>query len=137
MKPRIVSHHKGQKALKAMRHLEEELLSLQKRVANTRKHLPWVQVDSLYLFESEKGTQSLADLFQGKSQLITFHFKFEPFDRQGGLLSSLEADNFADILVHLNHHDIAFVLVSDASLSRVNAYQKRMGWRFAWVSTDG
>jgi predicted dithiol-disulfide oxidoreductase (DUF899 family) len=137
MKHRIVSAEQGERALEAIRHLESELLALQRRVAHTRKYLPWVKVENLYLFESDQGTRSLADLFAGKSQLITFHFKCQPFDMQGGLMSSFEADNFADILVHLNHHDIAFMLVSDASLHRINEYKQRMAWQFEWVSTDG
>lgn len=137
MKHRIVAPEKGVRALRAMHSLENELLALQKKVSRTRKFLPWVLVDGLYLFEANSGTKTLADLFVAHPQLITFHFKFQPFDAQGGLLSSLEADNFSDIQEHLCYMGIKLVLVSDASLGRINAYQERMNWHFDWVSTDG
>lgn len=133
---RVVSKEKGQKALNALHHLEQEMIDLQHRIAHTRKHLPWVKVDSLFLFESHKGTETLADLFGECSQLLVFHFYFKQSDKQGGLLSSVEADNIADILSHLYYHNIRLVLVSDAPLAAIDDYQQRMGWHFKWCSNE-
>jgi predicted dithiol-disulfide oxidoreductase (DUF899 family) len=90
-----------------------------------------------YQFEGPKGALSLADLFDGRSQLIVYHFMFGPDWEEGCKSCSFWADNFNGIPIHLNHRDVTFTAVSRAPLAKINAYKKRMGWSFPWVSSYG
>jgi predicted dithiol-disulfide oxidoreductase (DUF899 family) len=119
--------------------LEAEKEFTRQRDALTRRRMamPWEPVEKSYRFEGPNGTLSLADLFDGRSQLIVYHFMFAPDWDEACKSCSFWADNFNNIPVHLNHRDVAFTAVSRAPLGKINAYKKRMGWSFPWVSTEG
>lgn len=114
---------------------EKEFTRLRDQLSKQRRALPWVQIDKDYSFEGSNGTQSLADLFQDKSQLIIYHFMLGPDWEEGCPSCSFWADNFNGIDIHLAHRDISFLAVSRASYKNIAAYKKRMGWGFNWVSS--
>jgi predicted dithiol-disulfide oxidoreductase (DUF899 family) len=119
--------------------LEAEKEFTRQRDALTRRRMamPWERVEKSYRFEGPNGALSLADLFDGRSQLIVYHFMFAPDWDEACKSCSFWADNFNHIPVHLNHRDVTFAAVSRAPLAKINAYKKRMGWSFPWVSSDG
>jgi predicted dithiol-disulfide oxidoreductase (DUF899 family) len=106
-------------------------------LARRRQELPWVRIDKEYRFETDLGSASLADLFGGRSQLIVYHFMFGPDYVAGCPSCSPIADGFNGIAVHLQNHDVAFAAVSRAPLTKLQAYRRRMGWDFPWVSALG
>lgn len=114
---------------------EKEFTRLRDQLSQQRRELPWVKVDKTYLFDGPDGKESLADLFEGRSQLIIYHFMYGPDWAEGCPSCSFWADNFNGIVVHLQHRDITLVVVSRASLDTLNAYKERMGWNFKWVSS--
>ena len=118
--------------------LEQEKLYTQvgDELAALRRELPWVKVDQDYVFESPEGEESLADLFAGNSQLIVYHFMFGPDWDEGCPSCSFWADNYSGIDIHLQHRDATFITVSRAPLEKLQAYRKRMGWDFKWVSSQ-
>ena len=120
-----------------MEHLakEKELTRQRDRLSQDRRELPWVKVDKEYLFDGPKGKETLAELFEGRSQLIIYHFMYGPDWAEGCPSCSFWADNFNDSVVHLNHRDITLIAVSRAGLDTLEAYKKRMGWSFKWVSS--
>ncbi len=120
-----------------MEHLakEKELTRLRDQLSQERRELPWVKVDKEYLFDGPKGKETLAELFEGRSQLIIYHFMYGPDWAEGCPSCSFWADNFNDSVVHLNHRDITLIAVSRAGLDTLEAYKKRMGWSFKWVSS--
>jgi predicted dithiol-disulfide oxidoreductase (DUF899 family) len=121
----------------ALLEAEKELTRRSDEVARRRQQLPWVQVDKAYLFETDEGTASLADLFGRRSQLLVYHFMFGPDYTAGCPSCSAIADGFDGFFVHLANHDVALSAVSRAPLAKLKAYKKRMGWRFPWVSSQG
>ncbi|WP_266181333.1 DUF899 domain-containing protein [Dyella humicola] len=106
-------------------------------LARQRQELPWVKVDKAYRFDTDKGIASLADLFQGRSQLLVYHFMFGPDYTAGCPSCSSIADGFDGFAVHLANHDVTLAAVSRASLAKLQAYKRRMGWKFPWASTRG
>jgi predicted dithiol-disulfide oxidoreductase (DUF899 family) len=106
-------------------------------LARRRQALPWVRVDKDYRFETEAGRASLKDLFQGRSQLLVYHFMFGPDYTAGCPSCSAIADGFDGFVVHLAHHDVTLGCVSRAPLAKLQAYKKRMGWTFPWASSLG
>ena len=102
-----------------------------------RSQLPWEAVTKEYVFEGAAGRQTLADLFEGRSQLIVYHFMFHPDEEAGCPHCSCRADGIDGIDAHLNQRDVTMVFVSRAPYVKLAAYQKRMGWRFKWVSSFG
>src|ERR1700756_1706818 len=116
---------------------EKELVRHSDELARWRQELPWVRVDKDYRFESEAGTASLADLFQGRSQLIVYHFMFGPDYAAGCPSCSAIADGFNGSVVHLANHDVTLCAVSRAPLPKLHAYKRRMGWTFPWASSLG
>jgi predicted dithiol-disulfide oxidoreductase (DUF899 family) len=102
-----------------------------------RRALPWEKVETNYVFDSERGSVTFADLFAGRGQLLVYHFMFGPDWESGCKSCSFWADNFERIVVHLNHRDVTLVLISRAPLDRLLAYKQRMGWTFEWVSSLG
>ncbi|MFI7300425.1 DUF899 domain-containing protein [Streptomyces sp. NPDC050121] len=116
---------------------EKELTRRGDELARQRQELPWVRVDKDYRFETDEGTVSLADLFQGRSQLLVYHFMFGPDYTAGCPSCSAIADGFDGSVVHLAHHDVAFWGVSRAPLAKLHAYRQRMGWSFPWASSYG
>jgi predicted dithiol-disulfide oxidoreductase (DUF899 family) len=116
---------------------EKELTRRSDELARRRQELPWVRVDKEYRFEIDEGSASLADLFRGRSQLLIYHFMFGP-DYTGGCPSCTTiADGFNGFAVHLANHDVTLGAVSRASLAKLQAYKKRMGWTFPWASSLG
>jgi predicted dithiol-disulfide oxidoreductase (DUF899 family) len=116
---------------------EKELTKRSDELARRRRALPWVPVGKDYRFASADGEVSLRDLFGGRSQLLVYHFMFEPDWEEGCPSCSAMADGFAGSIPHLEHHDVAFVVVSRAPLDKLEAYEQRMGWDFRWVSSRG
>jgi predicted dithiol-disulfide oxidoreductase (DUF899 family) len=106
-------------------------------ISAARRELPWVKVEKEYVFEGPDGKEALADLFDGRSQLIVYHFMLGPGWEEGCPSCSYLADHFDGAVVHLAHRDAALVVVSRAPLAEIKKFQKRMGWRFKWVSSHG
>jgi predicted dithiol-disulfide oxidoreductase (DUF899 family) len=116
---------------------EKEFTRRGDQLARRRQDLPWVRIDKEYRFETDAGSASLADLFQGRSQLLVYHFMFGP-DYTGGCPScSSIADGFNGFAVHLANHDVTLAAVSRAPLAKLQAYKRRMGWTFPWASSHG
>ena len=105
------------------------------RLARRRRELPWVKVEKNYVFEGPQGPVTLAQLFDGRSQLIVYHFMFGPDWEQGCTGCSLLADQVDGARQHFEHNDVSWVAISRAPLARLEAYRKRMGWGFRWVSS--
>jgi predicted dithiol-disulfide oxidoreductase (DUF899 family) len=124
-------------ARKRLLEREKELTRRSDELARERQELPWVRLDKEYRFETDGGPKTLAELFDGRSQLLVYHFMFGPEYTAGCPTCSSIADTFDGIRVHLEHHDVTFVAVSRAPLEKVQAYKQRMGWRFPWASSDG
>lgn len=116
---------------------EKELTRRSDELARQRQALPWVRIDKDYRFETEAGPASLADLFQGRSQLLVYHFMFGPDYRAGCPSCSSIADTFDGIAIHLANHDVTLGAVSRAPLEKLLAYKRRMGWKFPWASSFG
>src|SRR5262249_42709705 len=113
---------------------EKELTRRSDELARQRQALPWVRVDKTYEFDTDAGRASLIDLFEGRSQLIVYHFMFGPDYKAGCPSCSAIADGFNGTAVHLMNHDVMFWAVSRAPLAKLDAYKKRMGWMFPWAS---
>jgi predicted dithiol-disulfide oxidoreductase (DUF899 family) len=116
------------KAEKALTRRSDEL-------ARQRQELPWVRIDKEYSLDTDQGTASLADLFDGRSQLLIYHFMFGPDYAAGCPSCSAIADGFNGSVVHLANHDVAFYAVSRAPLPKLQAFKRRMGWSFPWASS--
>jgi predicted dithiol-disulfide oxidoreductase (DUF899 family) len=114
---------------------EKEFTRLRDQLSRERRELPWVRVDKTYVFDGPRGPETLADLFEGRSQLIVQHFMFDPSWDEGCKSCSFWVDNFDGIAVHLRHRDVTMVLVSRAPLATLQAYKARMGWGLKWVSS--
>jgi len=115
---------------------EKQLTRRSDEVARMRRELPWVPIEKEYVFETDEGPASLADLFRGRSQLVVYHFMFGPDFTAGCPSCSAIADGFAGSVVHLANHDVAFTAVSRAPLEKLQAYKRRMGWSFPWASSS-
>lgn len=134
---KLVTRAEWIEARKTLLAREKELTRLRDTISDERRALPWVRVDKDYAFESARGKATLADLFDGKSQLVVYHFMFAPDWQKGCKSCSFWADNFERSVVHLEHRDVRLVAVSRAPLSKLSAYAKRLGWTFDWVSSNG
>jgi predicted dithiol-disulfide oxidoreductase (DUF899 family) len=134
---RIVSQDEWIEARKQHLAKEKEFTRLRDQLSAQRRDLPWVRVDKTYVFEGPNGKESLQELFGGKSQLIIQHFMFGTDWKEGCKSCSFWADNYNGFVVHLGQRDVAFVVVSLAPFSRIEAFQKRMGWSFKWMSSFG
>jgi predicted dithiol-disulfide oxidoreductase (DUF899 family) len=116
---------------------EKDLTRRSDELTRRRQALPWVRVDKPYRFAAEQGSVSLADLFEGRSQLLVYHFMFGPVYAAGCPSCSAIADGFDGFVAHLAHHDVTLLAVSRAPLAKLLAYRRRMGWTFPWVSSFG
>ncbi len=114
---------------------EKEFTRLRDQINQQRRNLPWKSVDKEYTFSGPDGMQTLTELFDGKSQLIVYHFMFDPNWEAACPHCSFWADNFNGIISHLNQRDVTMIAVSRAPYSKIDAYKKRMGWDFKWVSS--
>jgi len=133
----VVSRGEWESARKALLAREKELTRLRDEVGRERRALPWVKVEKSYVFEGPSGRETLAELFDGRSQLVVYHFMFAPEWSEGCPSCSFWADSFNGTDVHLRHRDTTFVAASRAPLSKIQAFEKRMGWTFKWVSSAG
>jgi len=134
---KVVSRREWLAARQELLAKEKELTHARDEVSRLRRELPWVKVEKRYEFEGPNGKESLGDLFEGRSQLLLYHFMFGPDWKEGCPSCSFWADNYEGTIVHLNHRDVTFVVVSRAPLDKLEAYRERMGWRFKWVSSLG
>jgi predicted dithiol-disulfide oxidoreductase (DUF899 family) len=134
---KVVSHDEWIAARKAYLVVEKAFSRARDALARKRRELPWERVQKNYSFDTPQGKKSLADLFGGKSQLIVYHFMLGPGWEAGCPSCSYIADHFDGAVVHLAQRDVSFVVVSRAPLSEIAAFQRRMGWRFKWVSSFG
>src|SRR5215469_15489842 len=114
---------------------EKEYTRLGDELARQRRALPWVRVEQEYRFDTDSGTRTLAELFDGRSQLMVYHFMFGPAYEAGCPVNSSIADSLDGLLPHLHARDVTLLLVSQAPLARLQAYQQRMGWSIPWVSS--
>ncbi|HMK72869.1 MAG TPA: thioredoxin family protein [Myxococcaceae bacterium] len=114
---------------------EKELTRMRDKLSAERRALPWLRVEKRYLFDTPKGQKSLADLFDGRSQLAIYHFMFAPDWDAGCKSCSFWAESFDHIPVHLAHRDVTFLAVSRAPLEKLQTYARRFGWSFPWVSS--
>jgi predicted dithiol-disulfide oxidoreductase (DUF899 family) len=134
---RIGTQEEWQAARDEVLREEKELTRRSDELARKRRELPWVPVEKDYSFETEAGTKSLAELFDGRSQLLIYHFMFGPAYEAGCTVCSSIADSIAPNAVHLAARDVTMLLVSRAPLEKLQAYRERMGWDIGWVSAGG
>ena len=137
MNNQVVSRDQWLDARLALLEAEKDLTRRGDALAQQRQALPWVRIDKDYRFQTEDGEASLAELFDGRSQLIVYHFMFGPDYTAGCTSCSSVADGFNGVVVHLRNHDVAFTAVSRAPLDKLLAYRRRMGWSFPWASSEG
>jgi predicted dithiol-disulfide oxidoreductase (DUF899 family) len=116
---------------------EKELTRLSDELAQKRQELPWVRVEKDYFFDTDDGAKTLAELFDGRSQLLVYHFMFGPSYEAGCPTCSSAADSYDAWRVHLENHDVTFFVISRAPLDKLQAYKQRMGWGFPWASSAG
>ncbi len=133
----VVSREEWGAARKEFLAKEKEFTRLRDQLSQQRRALPWVKVEQAYAFDGPNGQESLADLFEGKSQLLVYHFMFGPDWEEGCKSCSFWADNYNGVSIHLAHRDVSLVAISRAPLDKLAAYKKRMGWDFKWVSSLG
>ena len=132
---KVVGREEWQAARGELLQREKEHTRMADELARKRRELPWVPVEKEYSFETADGTKSLADLFDGRSQLLLYHFMFGPSYRAGCPVNSSIADGLDGLLPHLHARDVTLLLVSRAPLARLQAYRQRMGWSLPWVSS--
>ena len=132
---RIVSEEEWVKARTELLKKEKEFTALRDQLSQQQRDLPWVAVDKEYVFEGKNGKQTLSELFDGRSQLLVYHFMFDSSWNAGCPSCSFWADNFNGIIVHLNRRDVTMIAVSHTPYGKLAAYQKRMDWDFKWVSS--
>jgi predicted dithiol-disulfide oxidoreductase (DUF899 family) len=131
---KVVSREEWLKARLAHLAAEKELTRKRDELSRQRRELPWERVDNVYVFAGPNGPETLADLFAGHSQLIVYHFMFGPTWQEGCKSCSFVADHFDATRIHLAHRDVNLAVVSQAPWSHIEAFKKRMGWKFHWVS---
>ena len=137
MQHKIVSQDEWLKARRALLAKEKEFTKARDALSTTRRELPWTPVEKNYVFDGSNGNEALSDLFGGRSQLMVYHFMLGPGWVQGCPSCSFLADHFDGAVIHLAQRDVSLVVVSRAPLAEIEAYKKRMGWKFKWVSSFG
>ncbi|WP_193368167.1 DUF899 domain-containing protein [Pelagibius marinus] len=136
MEHQIVSHEKWLEARKAHLKAEKELSRQRDKLMEQRRALPWERVETDYVFDGPQGPVALADLFQGRSQLMVQHFMLGPGWAEGCAGCSFMADHVDAARRHFEHADLSFAAVSRAPINEIEAFRKRMGWHFQWVSSN-
>src|ERR1700722_1857480 len=134
-KHKIVSQNEWLEARKRLLTREKEFTRYRDELSQQRQELPWVNVEKNYVFDGPGGKETLADLFEERSQLVVYHFMFAPDWEEGCPSCSFWADNFNGIGIHLNQRDVTMVAISRAPLKKLEFFKKRMGWSFKWVSS--
>ncbi len=137
MQQKIVSQSEWLAARRALLAKEKEFTKARDALSAQRRDLPWTPVENSYVFDGPAGKETLSDLFGGKTQLMVYHFMLGPGWVQGCPSCSFLADHFDGAAIHLAQRDVTLVVVSRAPLAEIQAYQKRMGWKFKWVSSFG
>jgi predicted dithiol-disulfide oxidoreductase (DUF899 family) len=141
---RVASHEEWLVARKQLLADEKEFTHQRDRLSQRRRDLPWEAVEKEYVFDGPNGRQTLAELFDGRSQLVVYHAMFDPARASPSTswtadaacpACSFWADNFNGIIVHLNHRDVTLIAVSRAPYAKIATYERRMGWTFTWVSS--
>ena len=132
----VVSHDEWIAARIELLRNEKEFDRLRDELSQRRRDLPWEKVEKNYVFEGPNGKETLAELFGDRNQLVVYHLMFSPAWSEACGSCSFWADNFNGIGVHLRHRDISFLAISRAPLEKLEAYRKRMGWSFKWVSSS-
>ncbi len=136
-KHQVVTREEWLAAREELLEREKELTRRSDELARQRQELPWVRVDEPYSFETHDGPKSLAELFDGRSQLLVYHLMFGPEDEAACPGCSFYADHLDGSVTHLNQHDVTLLCASRAPLEKLDAYKRRMGWSFPWVSSYG
>lgn len=131
----VVSQEQWTEPRQALLEKEKEFTRLRDELSRQRRELPWTKVENNYVFDSPAGKETLGDLFAGRSQLLIYHFMLGPGWEEGCKSCSFLADHFDPAIVHLAHRDVTMLVVSRAPLNQLQAFQKRMGWKFKWVSS--
>ena len=131
----IVSKNEWIESRKVLLKKEKQFTALRDQLSQQRRDLPWVAVDKEYIFDGPNGKETLSELFDGRSQLIVYHFMYDPNWDAGCPSCSFWADNFNNIIVHLNQRDVTMIAISKAPYNKIAAYKKRLGWEFKWVSS--
>jgi predicted dithiol-disulfide oxidoreductase (DUF899 family) len=134
---RVVSREEWIAARKQLLAKEKDFTRLRDRLSAERRSLPWVRVENGYVFDTLHGRRTLPDLFDGRSQLVVYHFMFDPAWETPCKSCSFWADNFERNVVHLANRDVTLIAASRASLAKLEAFKKRMDWTFTWVSSGG
>jgi predicted dithiol-disulfide oxidoreductase (DUF899 family) len=134
---KIVSREEWIEARKRLLSKEKEFTRLRDQLSEQRRDLPWVRVDKAYVFDGPDGKETLPQLFDGRSQLVVYHFMFAPEWETPCKSCSFWADNFERNVVHLAQRDVTLIAVSRAPLGKLDAFKQRMGWTFKWVSSGG
>ena len=132
---KIVSHEEWERARKEHLAAEKTFTRQRDELSRQRRELPWEKVEKNYVFDGPQGQRTLAQIFGRHSQLLVYHFMFAPTWEEGCRSCSYLADHFDGMLPHLAHRDVSFAAISHAPLERLQAFQKRMGWRFPWYSS--
>ncbi len=132
---KVVPHAEWLAARTRLLDQEKQFTRQRDQLSQQRRDLPWERVDKDYRFEGPDGERALADLFDGRSQLIVHHFMFGPDWEEGCKSCSFWADNYVGILEHLAHRDVTLAAISRAPLGKLQSYARRMGWTFPWFSS--
>src|SRR5690349_5868740 len=132
---KIVSREEWDAARAALLKREKDLTHLSDDVARDRHRLPWTAVEKQYTFQTADGAKTLAELFQGRSQLVVYHFMFGPDWDAGCPVCSSIADSFDGVVAHLAARDVTMIAISRAPIEKLVAFQERMGWSFNWASS--
>ena len=134
---KVATHSEWLEARKAFLAKEKEFTRLRDELSRQRRELPWERVEKDYTFDSPSGKKTLSDLFDGCSQLIVYHFMLGPGWKEGCPSCSYLADHYDGAAIHLANRDVTLAVVSRAPIAEIEAFKKRMGWRFHWVSSFG
>jgi predicted dithiol-disulfide oxidoreductase (DUF899 family) len=134
---KVVSREEWLKERVALLEREKAQTRERDEISRQRRELPWVRVEKEYVFEGPEGEVTLAGLFDGRSQLVIYHFMFGPDWQEGCPSCSFVSDHIDGALAHLAARDVTMVMVSRAPLAKTEAFKKRMGWQFKWVSSYG
>jgi predicted dithiol-disulfide oxidoreductase (DUF899 family) len=135
--PRVVSHEQWVNERVAFLAKEKEFTRRREELSRQRRELPWERVTTSYVFDGPRGKETLVDLFDGRSQLVVYHFMFAPEWEEGCPGCSFWADSFNGLEAHLRDRDVSFVAISRAPLAQIDPFKRRMGWSFKWVSSGG
>ena len=135
--PKVVSHDNWLKARRELLAAEKALTHQRDELTRRRMAMPWERVEKDYVFDTPEGKRKLAELFEGRRQLIVQHFMLGPGWEQGCPSCSYMADHTDGMTIHLAHRDVTFVAISRAPLAEIERFRRRMGWKFKWVSSNG